>query len=209
MTDPVVETVRWTGSAPLVASIVEGEGEVAAVPILLRRLGAETLGVHLQATTPHRVPRGKMRQGHELKRAIELQARRVQSGGGVIVLLDSDDDEPAALRQDLQAIADEAREGAAVVTLAVREYEAWFLAGIASLRSHRDVRDDASYEADPERKRDCKGALTANMTAHYSPTRHQAAFSSILDLDAALARSPSFREFHEALAGIITSATTE
>lgn len=188
---------------PMVASIVEGEGEVAAFPVLIRRLCSEDLGVHVQTLTPHRVPRGKMRQGHELRRAVQFQAGRVQGAGFVLVLLDSDDDDPVDLRREMQAIADEGRDGAAIVALAVREYEAWFLAGLESLRGHRDVRDDAVYEADPELKRDCKGALTANMLEHYSPTRHQAAFSALVDLHLAAERSSSLRELHAVIAGVL------
>jgi len=67
------------------------------------------------------------------------------------------------------------------------------------------VRNDASYESDPELKRDCKGALTANMLEHYSPTRHQAAFSALVDLQLAASRSASLRDLHAVLAARLGS----
>jgi len=184
---------------PVVASIVEGHGEVEAVPELLRRIARERFGREIDCLKPHRVPRANIPRPGELGRALRLQVARAGGRGGVVVILDADDDDPARLRRDLQAIADDVAPGAAVVVVAVREFEAWFLAAVESLRSHRSVRDDATYPGDPESRRDAKGELQRLMTEPYGAVRHQVAFCAYLDLEEAARRSPSFASLIEAV----------
>lgn len=181
-------------SAPVIASVVEGHGEIAALPTLIRRIALEMYETYVESPRPFRLSKGKMTGGaKELPAAVRLQAQRHEEAPGtVIVLLDSDDDDPEELRVGLQAVVEEAAPGAAITVVAVREFEAWFLAGAESLRGHRDVRDDASYAQDPEAKRDCKGAMQELMISSYAPIRHQAAFASLVDLNMVKDRSPSF-----------------
>ncbi len=77
--------------------------------------------------------------------------------------------------------------------LAKREYEAWFLAGLVSLRGHRGVSEDADPPEDPEAIRDAKAWLQARMTdgATYSPSIDQPALTHHLDLELAR-RADSF-----------------
>lgn len=74
------------------------------------------------------------------------------------------------------------------VVVARREYEAWFLGGIESLRVHRSVRDDASFDSDPEAPRDAKGRLRQLGTEPYRETLHQPAFAELLSIGAARQR---------------------
>ncbi|WP_448058515.1 hypothetical protein [Cellulomonas hominis] len=87
--------------------------------------------------------------------------------------------------------------------MAVREFEAWFLAGAESLRPHRSVRDDAAYDGDCERRRDCKSQIELLMSETYDPIRHQVAFSALLDLASASAKSESFARFVIAVGQVI------
>jgi hypothetical protein len=82
-----------------------------------------------------------------------------------------------------------------VVVLAHREFEAWFLASIESLRGRRGIRPDAESHAQPESVRDAKGALEERMepTRSYSETADQAALSAEFDMRATFSRSRSFR----------------
>lgn len=112
------------------ATIVEGHGEVEAVPFLIERIllaRAPNAAIDV-LRKPHRVPRGKMLTG-ELARAIDLQARRVRPDGAILVLLDSDDDCAAQLGPRLQETAQAAAQDLRVgVVLAVHEYESWLVA---------------------------------------------------------------------------------
>ena len=61
--------------------IVEGQGDVAALPILLRRI-CERLSLveAVEIVRPHRIPRSKLIRADELERAIELVARDTGPG---------------------------------------------------------------------------------------------------------------------------------
>jgi hypothetical protein len=81
-----------------------------------------------------RTPRGKITVGGGIERAVSAAALRVRSSGGVLVLLDADDDCPAEYGPALLARAKAARPDKQVaVVLAMREFEAWFLAAAPSL----------------------------------------------------------------------------
>lgn len=173
--------------------VVEGHGEVAAVPVLVRRIFAESdlpSAMLPRLMPPHRVPRSRALAG-ELTRALDLQANRAGSDGAVLVLLDSDDDDPDALIGRVRDMAGPMKS-ALLVAVAVREYEAWFLAGIRSLRRHKSVRGDATFAGDPEQPRDAKDRLAHLMHETYKETIHQPAFSQIVDLDQVRRHSPSF-----------------
>src|SRR5436305_12240010 len=111
------------------AYIVEGDGDLQAVPIAIRKIVQEInpgLGLKIH---PLRVPRNKLVKPGELERSIELAARRAGSGGAILVVLDSDDDCPAALGPELLARARKIRSDLPIsVVLAKREFEAWCLA---------------------------------------------------------------------------------
>src|SRR4029450_10329381 len=76
-----------------IVPIVEGHGEVAAVPILIRRI-AEVVspGRSLEVLPPIRVSRQRLLKEGELERAAELAGRKAQPDGGILVLLDAERD---------------------------------------------------------------------------------------------------------------------
>ena len=180
---------------PRIANIVEGHGEVEAVPILLRRI-AERVSprVTLQIQRPIRVKRQRVLKAGELERAIELAARQVRPGGCILILLDANGDCPGRMGPELLQRALEARRDRTIrVVLASREYEAWFLTAVRSIAGHHGIDASAAPPADPESIKDAKGWLSRQMPAgqRYRETLHQPALTTIFDLDAARA-APSF-----------------
>ena len=181
-----------------VAAIVEGHGEVAALPALLRRLQQHYRpGAHVHVPAPIRVPRDRfINREEEFRRHLLLAAAKCGDEGWILVLLDADDDCPAELGASLLA---RARAGVphrrVSVVLANREYEAWFIAAAASLHGQRGFAFDPGQAVDAERGRDAKGWLARRMAAQsYDETRDQAAFTACMDLDQAHAGSRSFRK---------------
>lgn len=174
--------------------IVEGDGEVKAAPVLLRRICREFGHHYVDIPSPVRIPRHKLVQQEQLARAVATTVKNTSDGTPILVLLDADDDCIAALGAQMTNTARAARSDRAVsVVLANREFEAWFLASIDSLRGRGKVRSDAVWTADPEGPRDAKGKLSALMTSErYSPTVDQAALASQMDLSLARRRSRSF-----------------
>jgi hypothetical protein len=180
----------------MIQSIVEGHGEVSAVPILIRKLG-ELMGLpYVPTASPIRRPRSKIVQADGLRQAIELA--KIQRGcRGILVLLDTDDDCPKTIAPALQAIAQSAAQPLpCAVVLAKMEYEAWLLACIESLRGSRGISATAVYEKDPENVRAAKTALESLMISGrtYLETSDQAALTAVADWAMVHQQSRSFRK---------------
>ena len=177
-----------------IVPIVEGHGDAAAVPVLLRRLVNAAAAWEIRIDRPIRCNRNQLVKEAELKKRVRL-ARLRKDCGAVIIIFDSDDDCPVELAAQVRewAVA-EAGPLHCEVVLAEREYEAWFLATVESLRWHRSVLSDAQSHPNPESHRDAKGVLEAMMHISYSETAHQPAFSDAFCMAVAYARCRSFRK---------------
>ncbi len=180
-----------------IGCVVEGAGEVAAVPILIRRIACRIdPGLYVDVPRPVLVKRTRMgSQFGDLERGIELVLRQARPPAALLVLLDADEDDLLTLRSDLLRRV-EALPGdvPSAVVLARREYEAWFLASAESLRGQRGLPDNLAAPADPEAVQDAKGWLRSHMPRNrkYSETADQPALTGVFDLDLARSRSPSF-----------------
>lgn len=192
-----------------VACIVEGDGEVAALPILLRRLAEwRSPEMHPEVLTPIRVHRNRfLNRDDEFRRHLLLAAGKCGEGGWILVLLDADDDCPATLGlQILERARAHVPHRPVSVVLANREFEAWFIAAAPSLHGKRGFAFDPNDATEPEVPRDAKGWIKVRMASRsYGETTDQPAFTAHMDLQQAHARSRSFRklcsEWDQRLAG--------
>jgi len=110
--------------------VVEGYGEVEAVPILLRRLVnlAELWG-RVRIGQAIRIPRDQLVKQSGLNRASKLA--RKNRASAILVLLASDSDCPAELGPRLQQISDDlVGDIPCRVVMADHVLEEWFLAAI-------------------------------------------------------------------------------
>jgi len=183
--------------------IVEGHGDVAALPVLLRRL-VEQAGVWtVDVGKPIRRPRHRLVREAGVRQAVRLALAQPDCGA-VLVLLDGDADCPAELGPTVQEWATAAAGDVPCrVVLAHREYEAWFLAAIESLRDRRNVRSDADPHTDPEKPRGAKEQLEKRMRRGYLETVDQPAFSAVFSLPCAYRRSRSFRKLASSFANLV------
>jgi hypothetical protein len=191
-----------------VVPIVEGHGEVDAVPVLVRRVAA-ALGQYPECERPIRVPRSRLIRPEEFENAVELAWLRAGENGLVLVMLDADDDCPATLGPELLDLAARVRPRRSIGVVVARcEFEAWFLAAAESLAGHRDLPLDLTAPDDPESIRDAKGWLSMRMRAvrpgGYRETRDQAALAALFDMDLARLRSRSFRKLWAELERYLT-----
>jgi uncharacterized protein DUF4276 len=192
--------------------IVEGHGEVGAVPELLRRLSHERFqNYHLEVMRPFRLPRGKILCNQDLERAVEFGARKLDVNGGmgaIFVLLDADDDCPADLAPPLLKRVMRVRHGLlSTVVVAKREYESWFLASAVSLRGRSSVKIDAHPPPDPESIRDAKGRLERELLtpgSKYSETIDQVSLTAAMSFDEARA-CPSFDKLYRDMCRLLLS----
>lgn len=183
-----------------VASIVEGEGEVAALPLLLRRLARwRSPARAVNVLPPIRVYKDRfLNRPEEFSRHLKLAAAKCGEAGWILILFDADDDCPAhkgvAVLAQAQAVIAHRR---VAVVLANREYEAWFIAAAESLDGCRGFQSHAEdAQIDPEIPRNAKGWVRERMPAGagYGETTDQPAFTAKFDLSMAHQRSRSFRK---------------
>ncbi|HEX5273616.1 MAG TPA: DUF4276 family protein [Gemmataceae bacterium] len=201
-----------------VACVVEGDGEVAALPILIRRIAAAVdPGWYVEVPRPFQVKRTRMgNRFGDLERGIEFILRQARPPVALLVLLDLDDDDPVSLHAELsQRVKAYRGDVPSAVVLARREYEAWFLAAAESLRGRRGLPNDLGPPPDPEAVKDAKGWLRDHMprTRKYSETADQPALTDLFDLDLARTRSASFahcyREVERLLRALLASPVAD
>ena len=161
-----------------IAPIVEGHGEVQAVPILLRRLAGDAMPTALLRLNPAlRVKAGSFLNDDDyFRRYLELAARKAKAwpNSCVLILLDCEDQCPGKLGPALLKQAKACRSDVTIIViLASREYETWFLAAARSLRGVCGPPVDLNPPDDPELYRDAKGWLSAKMNQSYNETDHQ------------------------------------
>lgn len=186
--------------------IVEGHGEVAAAPVLLRRLLAQAECYGMDVGTPIRRTQSQFRSKETVQVAVHLA--KLQPGCAAVVLLfDGEDDCPKELAEKVRTWAKEAAgETPCDVVIAYREYETWFVAALESLSGQYGIRTDATAPANPESRRDAKGWLEEFMPRHraYSETGDQPAMSARFDMGLAHQRNRSFRKLVKAIGDLLT-----
>jgi len=175
-----------------IAPIVEGHGEVQALPILLRRLACVTSPeIELRLNPALRVKVASFlseKDSGYFEKYIELAARKTRAWpkSCVLILLDCEDTCPAELGPKILKRATSRRPDAAfLVILARREYETWFLAAAESLRGVCGLPADLSAPADSESIRDAKGWLSGKMPVPYNEPEHQPKMTDAFDFELA------------------------
>ena len=172
-----------------IGCIVEGRGDVAAVPVLIRRIAAECYPeLAIDMPRPIRADRNQVVQPNELEQEVKLAAQKISGQGAIFIILDSDEDCPAELGPILLHRALQVCPNLPIaVVLAKHEFEAWFLAAAESLRGRRGLRNDLNSPDNPEAIRGAKEWLRQRMQSGrtYRETRDQPAFTALFDLEQA------------------------
>lgn len=195
-----------------VAPIVEGHGEVEALPALLHRIAIRAgFGGALQVNPPIRVKSGSFLHDKDyFEKYVALACEKaVQDGGSVLILLDCEDGCPGELGPDILQRAQAVRSGVNIlVALAYREYETWFILAVRSLRGRGGLPQDLQPPPNPEAIRDAKGWLGQRMAEPYDPVTHQIEFTRAFDLDEARS-SASFGRLYQRMAAMLEAAHSQ
>ncbi len=184
--------------------VVEGKGEVAAVPNLcarvLRHLDIQGWVVDGNPVRRHRnqmVDEGAPGPGRLCHRdgiARAMAMARARPASAVLILCDADDDCPGAWAQSVgQLLAERGDTGAAV--MAVREFEGWLL------WSRYGYRIPAPSSRSPEVVRGAKERLQT-LVKGYRPTTSQLLLTRQIDIARLRAVSPSFDKFVRTVAAL-------
>ena len=184
---------------PVLASIVEGDGEVAALRPLIENIIASSAGaVYPRIMRSHRMHRGSLVNNiGELEQFAAVALDGAGPDGRLLVLLDADDDCPAELGPQLrQRLAARFTDNPVSVSIANREYESWFIASAESIAGRIGTDGPFSVPQNIEEIRAAKGWIEHYLMAgKYRETRHQASFSTMVDVALARRRSRSFDRF--------------
>ena len=190
------------------AAIVEGHGEVEAVPILIRRIAKEfDPATVVNVDSVLRVPASCLRKNGELERQVERAARKIQAKGGILILIDCDWDESCPAK-DGPALLERARKARSdlpiSVVLAKKEYESWFIAAAESLRGRRGLPPDLSPAPSPEEIRGAKEWLSRQLPPGrcYSATIDQPALTEVFDMKMARG-ADSFDKCYREITGLL------
>ena len=183
--------------------LVEGKGDVRAVGRLVGRLLAEKaafdcLFLDDEAFKIGSIERLTGNNRHEWIRLLQAAYRVRSQTAAMLVLLDGDADAVEGQTFCAMTVARSLAERAAYVgagtlfslacVFAVKEFEAWLIAGIESLAGRNlpdrisGIRAGVVAPLNPEQIRDCKGWLRENMQRPYNPTIHQEPMARLLDL---------------------------
>ena len=180
--------------------IVEGHGEVEALPALLYRIACvEAFQGLLRVNSPIRVKSGSFLNVPDyFRKYVTLAAAKAaQKDGSVLILLDCEDNCPGTLGPNLVQRALSVRADVDIlVVLAYREYETWFMAAALSLRGLRGLPHDLDPPPAPDAIRDAKGWLGSRMEERYDPITHQLEFTRAFDLTQARSNQSFNRFYH-------------
>ncbi len=193
----------------MIKPIVEGHGEIEALPILLRKIAGERFDVwnppilrpgRYSSSRLVKQRNGEWEFGPDLLKA--AGHARNEGATALLILLDADD---LCVKQASDSLAPRLEEAtgfeATSLVFAVREYEAWFLASAETMAENA-----APYARNPEERRGAAEELERhlNLRFPYDKRADQPAYTSRLNLDLCESRSRSFRkllkEFRQLLA---------
>lgn len=194
----------------MLVPIVEGDGEMEAVPLLVRKVLEGRCGRLDVAVAKPKNAHSKDKLVRDLERYVRYAAM-TPGCEGILVLLDVHDDCAKGLAPDLAQRSRELNLRVPVaIVCAVREYEAWFLASLETLRGKSikgkpGLLDSAEYTQPVEQLSGVKEWLTKHMPPGraYKETTDQAPLTEHIDFTLAFDRSRSFRRLCHAVVQLV------
>ena len=202
-------------AVPTIVPVVEGAGDVAALPDLLGRILRERFN-----RTDVFVAQGKSgvvttNGRQKLESKLENFLRHAQNKpecDAILVLLDADDDCPVNLAQRLWERGKRLGLTSPVeIVCAHRSYESWFLASLDTIKGQRGISDTAVLSQAAEDVSSPKQWLTDQMPPGqaYKETIHQASLSRSIDIVEAHKNSRSFRRLCHALEQLLAPLSSQ
>ena len=194
-----------------IVPMVEGQGDVAALPPLLGRILLEMYNRSDVVVGQGRNMVVKTNGRSNLESSLDKFLDHAQSRpdcGAILILLDADDDCPVTLARHLWQRCQEIGTRCPVqVVCAHREYESWILASLETIRDRAGIPDNASFAGDADAVPNPKQWLTDRMGRGqaYKETTDQPSLSSRIDLELQ-ANSRSFRRLCHAVEQLLEAA---
>lgn len=186
---------------PKLVPIIEGDGEVTAVPILLRKILYRIQRFDIQVSRPKNANgRGNLTKEGGLERFITY-AWKERDCGAIIVLMDAENECTVDIAKDFSK-----RINAlgvlfpVVIVIAKRMYETWLLASIETIAGHLDLQPNIEPPPHPEEIPNPKRWLEDHFPPGraYKETQDQDSMTDLLDIDLA-SSTRSFRRLLHAI----------
>lgn len=184
--------------------ILEGLGDVGAVPLLIRRVMEENdiYDLRIAPRPKTNVEIARLRQPGQIERYLDFCNRDV--GDSILIALDCDDGCPVETARDFgERIRATRFQKPVSVCLFHREYESIFLPSIELIAAkYPDFRwRKLAARENIETIRDVKGEISRMMGPGraYKPTSDQARFTAAIDLHRTRHASRSFRHFENSI----------
>lgn len=182
--------------------IVEGDGDVQAVPVLVRRILQAHNRFDVEVLPPHK--RGELpKVKADFQRIFKVAAKEQ---AGILCVLDFDCAQCVDALKDEYELQQQAQQMnpliAFAVCLIVKEFESLFLWDEASTRKVLpQLLKHTVFPANPEDIRPAKEWLSKSQPSGfaYKPTAHQAKLAAAINLDLLRARSPSYQRLEAAV----------
>lgn len=191
---------------PSLVAIVEGHGDVAAIPTVIGKIGG-WLEEPLFVANPIRAGSwGAIKKAGGLEKLVRLAASRPECTK-VVVLTDLDDGCPVTERAEVEARRAELVSELNIlieICFCIREFEAWILSSLDQIAARLDDLTNVSTEVSLEDNsafRDAKGRLRRLLPDGYSESADQGRLVRGLDPSVLYARDRSFRRFVKAISG--------
>ncbi len=190
-----------------IAVIVEGPGEVAAAPELLRRIIYEVHDIYNISISA----KNAKNKSNLIKKLVNfLEYATIDGCDGILVMIDTDTNEcPKDLASRLADIAAGRNLSIPIAIVCPNsEYETWFICALSD-DAGQGIRDKLGIDASvvsPNNAECIRGAkewLRDRSREPYKPTSHQAALTHQIDLDLVHSRSRSFRRLCHAVDELI------
>ena len=201
---------------PKIIPIVEGPGDVTAVPALLWKLLTEMGRYDIQIGPPQNAHGcGNLTISGGIEKFVQ-NAWTKHDCGAVLILVDADEQCALQMATDFsRRIIEIGVRFPVVVVVAKCEYEAWLLASLetvsgAKLGERQGLPANLSYEEDVENRVGVKGWLTRQLPEGriYKEALDQEPMTRLIDLDRARDRSRSFRRLCHALEQAVNAIDT-
>lgn len=198
--------------------IIEGHGELEAVPVLCNRILRGILDIDVGwyiDEDPIRWPRSRLvnqsmpspkrlPNQEQVSKALRLATSRRPIPDGILVLCDADDDCAATWGPAVETKTPAGYSSVPVAAvMASREYESWLLAG-----AKKSVRSAVRALQPDVAPRDAKKAMNS-IVPGYRPMTHQREQTQALNLNEAWANSDSFDKLVRSLAILVGVGTPQ
>jgi hypothetical protein len=191
----------------MIVPIVEGDGDVQAVPSLIRKVLQHNEYWHWRVAPAKRA--GSLSSLRPKLGNFLRYAQAVPGAAATLVLLDLDD---GCAYHEAMALVNEIHDlhitHPVAVVFACREYEAWFLASLHTIAGQYDLPEGLTYDGDVEARRGVKEWLSKQMPSGriYKETIHQVSMTQHIDLELARQNSRSFRRLCHAIEELVQAA---